>query len=289
MRIDKTHENADWCFSKDDVNVVCEVKTIFSGGLKEAEFAKFYEELSLKLRNDPQISHLPFDVRIYMNTLYIPYGIARETFIAWIVSFVLGAAQHHVTEQYPYDDTVAKFMFEGQYDSRIPSADVEVRGPFSEGELQIAPPPFGALPYNEKGVRQNLEKAISQLDTSAKLLKLPDALRIIAFWSESSNISAGRFAMEMIGLRSGDTPERYNLFDWAFMEYKDLAAIIFFRLHDTKRNTEFWRINFDTSSLFPYGLIIPNPFINRGEQVLRHLFTDYCSFVEAITLKEDEA
>ena len=208
--------------------------------VKEAEYNNFLSDINDQLTTDPTINQLPFDVSISLNAMYVPYGKQREEFIDWLKRYVLWANQHQQTEQ---GYTTSDFTFrprrkvrDGKYERSV-QAYVLMWGPYSDPALRVSFT-YGGVPYNEKGISDEIEKAITQLRASTSDATTLNILPIIALWSASDYLHFPMLlAMDATGAKLNDVPERYYLFDWAFEDYPFLAAIILFDLH---RDGDFW-------------------------------------------------
>lgn len=240
---------------------------------KEDAHKQFLDEIRQTLTNDSRINHLPFSVLISFSSLYVEYDKNRKRqFFEWLAGFVLWAQEHHIIERCPCMNSHSTFTFQQSQRnpdgtrSRSIEAFVQLGGPNDSNGLSVG---FmhGATPYNEQGVTQLLEDGIKQLrETCKNTSRLP----IIAFWSYSPNIDRTRFAIETMNLDQGVLPERFFLLDWAFEQYRELAAIIFFELQNINPTGNIFEIpDPDSLELFPYGLVISNPYQPNVEATLK--------------------
>ena len=335
-RSGKKGKKADWRFTKPDLSVLCEVKTIFSGGqsgrtedqrerrrleakrkfeyhkahaiaegvtllthkdeqdylagktpyfkqpiVKEEEFNKFLSEISDQLKRDPTVKELPFDISISFNAMYVPYGNQRREFIDWLKNYVLWAHQNQHSEQ---EFTTSDFTFrphrrthDDKYEHSI-EAFVQMWGPYSGPMLRVSFI-YGGVPYNEKGISDEIDEAISQLRASMLEVTPTTVLPVIALWSESDYLHFPMLlAMDATGAKLGDVPERYYLFDWAFEEYPDLAVIVLFSIGS---DGDFWNPSPEDKH-FPVAYLIMNPHLPEAESALRTAGFKNCAIMTGI-------
>lgn len=344
LDVNNVTKSADWLFSRKEVAIVCEVKTIFSGGqtgiyreqyerkteqarqrlerirqttppntqvlitrddldfaegkvpyrrhkvYKEDAHNQFLEEIQQILQNHPKVKNLPFEVVISFSNLYREYDDQRkQQFIDWLVGFIIWAKKNHLSESYPYINSQGVYTFvhtskdsKGNKQRSI-EAHVQVWGPWNTSSLSVGYI-FGGTPYNEQSVWNLLEDALSQLrHTVVNEVEVP-VLNTIGLWPHSPNINRFRFALEMARLQPEEIPERYYLLDWAFEDNRDLAAIIFFELHDTEPREDFWSIpEPSTVKLFPYGLVITNPYRPDVQEILSQVLSGHSEHCHIIT------
>lgn len=332
----KQGKSADWRFTKLDLVVLCEVKTIFSGGQsgltqeqyerrrleekrkfdyyqaqaiaegttlltfqdqldyiegkvaypkpsirKEREFDSFLVDVRDQLEADESINEQPFSVSISIDGMYVAYGEERKQFVNWLKGFALWASKHHSSERIHSTSTFTFRPRRRSKDGTIQrgvEAFVQMLGPLSYPQLEVG---FlkGGGSYNEAGIANTIAVAVSQLRASISNAKTSTVLPVIALWSESSYLHFSMLlVMDVTGAQLHDLPERYYLFDWAFSEYPELAAIILFELH---RDGDFWNLTPD-DKIFPKAFVITNPNLPQAEKALSAAITENSTFITGL-------
>jgi hypothetical protein len=331
----KAGKNADWKFSKPGLDIICEVKTIFSGGqsiltkkqwsrnrlqeklkldkaianlpkdekligtkdyldwvngkteypkqpvTKEAEYNKFLQYIREILLSDPQLQELPFDITISIG-MFVTYNLSlRQNLFQWLRTALLWANEHHNTETFP--SNYSNFAFHIDQNTEV---FAHILGPIFGTMLNVG---FmkGGTPYNEEGISQTIEDAMSQIRTSRKNNdNLEKAKSVIAFWSVSSSLSFQELLIsDVVNVQLGEAPKRYSLFDWAFSQYSnaedELTAIALFDLMPLE-GTNFGEIA-DPGQLSPRACLILNPFVPEAEIQLKNALNGkYCLFMRGI-------
>ncbi len=325
-------KSADWRFSKHDLAVICEVKTIFSGGQsgltpeqyerrrleakrkfdyykaqaigegipliafkeeldylegkiayskqsirREAEFSSFLADIRNQLQADQTINQLPFSVSISIDGMYVAYRREREQFVEWLKGFVLWAQVHHNAECIHSTST---FSFRDR--SRAEDGTIQnsieafvLLMPLSYPQLQVGFNQGGGS-FNEAAIADTIADAVSQLRASISREATSAVLPVIGLWSVSSYLNFSMLLrMDVTGAQLHDLPERYYLFDWAFSEYPDLAAIVLFELH---REGDPWNPT-PNDKIFPVGCVITNPNLPDAERALKAALTENCGFI----------
>ncbi len=334
----KKGRNADWKFTRHQQVIICEVKTIFSGGqawLTQDQYERhrieakrqfdrhkselsegnqlivtseyynyvhgitpkpewsnpptedahkvFLEILREELENDPEINQIPFSVTISIDGLYVPpgyktTGVANTEFYQWLKSFLL-AAQEEIPNGLWYANRSFEFPTadHAKDDSKWRGVEAFVQiATLIPGSSLLVQFIHGGTNYNERGIAGEIEKAISQIEASIEKNNLVNPTQVIALWWHSTNPSFGmQLLFDHIGSQVGEIPQRYYLYDWAFAEYHNLAAIILFEPQSSEPSE-------DQSKLVPFGYIITNPFLPQSEDSLRTAITKNCVFIKGI-------
>jgi hypothetical protein len=334
----KSGTNADWKFTKDDLIVFCEIKTIFSAGqigltkdqhernrleakrkldeakdrlppntqlivnrdyltyleartnlpefsiVKEQEFNEFLVSLKARLLSDNQINRLPFCVTISAVGSFVPHRERREELIIRLVKSIVWVYKNLPADSYGSIQTIELASSQG-------ASDGDRQQHLSIGVILLYLEEHEGLDvnflrttyaYNELAIQQNIEKAIYQLRASVeKHDRNTTALPTIAFWSESNELKFDQLLFaDWTRTQLGYFPQRYYLFDWAFEEYEDLAAIILFTMRPLEERELVDGTPVDEA---PYGKIIANPRYQSAEETLKRTMTQSCTFLPVIS------
>lgn len=278
----KKGKNADWQFTKDNVTILCEVKTVFSGGqfgsMKEEGHQVFEQHLRDSLTSDTNLKDLPLYITIAIDRLHTPCGKERKDFYSWLKSYIRWTANYF--DKNPHQSHIAREYVFGKRARSSPKAFVQIMRFDAEDQLNIG---FirGGTDYNTGAIKRNLDEAILQLRSSKSLLGSNSALFIIAFCSESNYLSFRSLFIE----RDEDT--RYDLFDWAFAKYDDLAAILLLEYRTAssgRKSHDFWKriLTSLLSEWVDFGYLIASPY-QEEKDVLRSIITDNSGvFIEGL-------
>jgi len=251
---------------------------------KEKEHSDFLVALRAELENDPTIGQLPCHVSISIDGLYVPYGDRRTWFYVKLKEFIAQAAQYMSWGQELCEHT---FCFEPTHKTaneateRGVSAHAIVLPLVSNSKLAVS---FiqGGVGFNEQGIECEIRKAIVQLKASVEKEGLASTLPVIAVWSESFDFSFRLLMFDNLDTQLGNLPQRYYLFDWAFSEYPDLAAIVLCKLRPKYTVEDFCEPSSGSGEQIPFGYVIVNPSLPQAEQALRAAISEQCTFIQGI-------
>ena len=260
---DNSAKNADWMFIRSDVVVICEVKTIFSGGIghgKEGRedspgtYRHFDAQVKSRLETDPEIRDLPLSVMIAVDALYVPGAEQLETFISWIKQRI-GDAQGISSTQYFQESFEFVQGRKSQDGSRKRSIEAFVQfAKHTEQSGLYVGSIYGGTTPNLKKFEDTIRDAVTtQIRSSINQLHASNSLATVALWSASNHLPPFSWLLA----NSWDKQQRYNLFDWAFREYTELSAIMLFEREYMK----------------PICFVITSPFLPSDTQRLKQTLT----------------
>lgn len=278
----KEGKKADWKFTKDGLSIVCEVKTIFSGGQfgeeKENAHSRFEDEVHHELMSDPRLKDLPFDVTIYIDRLHTVYGSKRGKFIAWLKKHIQWGACYYRNGLYQHWSAVEYDFDPSKMNSA--KAGIFLSYPNTANQLSVG---FmrGGTDLNFDAIERNIGDAISQLQTSSNNGDLP----LIALFSGSRSLD---FCDLFLFPYSENL--RNKLFGSVFTKYREfLSAILLIEsrpiLNGPAPASIIDRIHQELNAeRIDIGYLITNPYKLQDAERLREAIShQYCHFVQGAT------
>lgn len=281
-------QRADWQFTKRGTVVLCEVKTIFSGGefngKKEEAFARFEDQVRNSLQTDPQFETLPLTLTISIDNLYVPYGNVYQDFEDFLKQCLEHANYKPLKKSNEY--RTFSYSFPNMAGRAIIVVTPRAEPLFRVGFIRPG------SDYNYDAFWRNIKKAVSQIKDIAKEKHITGYLPVVALVSSSRQVSfnhlpwldspaaqthMGEIASTVNRLNPaernfGDQREiitnacsRYKLLDWAFQDYgDDLAAILLLDSYQPdapppKTTEEFMQTPWEYDWV-DYGYILTNPY-----------------------------
>ncbi len=228
--IGKGSKRPDWMFKKDNLTILCEVKTIFSGGQQkkgllneidssqlkpgdskhygELEYTKFLEYVKNRFENDIRVKYLPFDLNINCSGYEILNftEIIKDHFFDQVAAWIL----HHSQIKMPVNELFPPLVIAGEYVLRsavpakksptgkgIPSISIDLSlwrtSRYKNLQVQFG---SGSHAYSNN-IAHTLKEALSQILAAKDFVESDneDVLSVISCWSESSNFNIEKFLM----------------------------------------------------------------------------------------------
>jgi hypothetical protein len=184
----------------------------------EMHFNRFANEMAEFLTKDSKVKDLPYSIRLDSDDLYIPWRQKRLDFLHWIENEIELISKGIINWYWqdnglPYIRSFTNFKTMKVYDEegKIKSRyQITVEGPLKDGPLLVYTHSYGVL--NEKAIIQEIEKAISQIDSSSQRELDQEIPRVVA-----------------LGFSSGlgfDDGQLYKLIDEQLKTHTDLSAIV---------------------------------------------------------------
>jgi len=302
-------KRADWQFTKSDIVILCEVKTIFSGGefdgKKEEEFAQFEDRIRKSLQADSTIANLPLTLTILIDTLYVPYRDIYKDFENFLKQHL-----EHANSMFSKSKGFCTFSY--PFPERAGEAFIAIRPGF-ESQLEVGFMRAGS-DYNYDAFQRNIEKAVSQIKSTAEEKEIADYLPIVALVSSSRQVNFHRLPwpdskdieeiVESVTVLMPtepnftvqrkiitDTCSRYKLLDWAFNQYQnDLAAILLLSSYQPDappiKTVEEAMYRFLDYAWIDYGYLLINPYDNSFQTKLKtYIITKHCRMIDGIECK----
>lgn len=236
--IGKGSKRPDWIFKKDNLTILCEVKTIFSGGQQkkgllneidssqltpgdskhygELEYTKFLEYLKNRFENDIRVKHLPFDLNINCSGYEILNftEIIKDHFFDRVIHWILHYSQIQASADGPFSPLMGEeeFVLKNAIPAnksptgkriRSVSIDLSLWRTSRDKNFQVQ---FGSGSHPYSNITYTLKEALSQILAVKEFVESDneDLLSVISCWSQSPNFNVEKFLMtELLDFQMG--------------------------------------------------------------------------------------
>lgn len=316
----KQGKSADWKFTKQDTVVLCEVKTIFSGGQwgltpeqyerqrlekkrkldhareqavakvphrkqssipKEEEFNKFLADVRGQLEGDESINHLPFSMSITINQLYVAYNEERQQFVEWLKGFVLWARQNHHSERIHSTST---FIFRDRSES--PDGTIQHR---IDAFVQVSGPmssPSLDVGFLTGGSAYNEERVAATICEAVSQLRASmSKVNAPTVLPIVALWSESRYLSFSMLLQDDFTGEQFGDIPHRYYlfdwAFSEYPELASIILFELRPHDDFWSRS-PNDRVFPVGFVITNPNLPDAEKALKATITNNCVFIPGI-------